>query len=150
MGKEKEGQEFYLERHSTWRPGNGYNDPQGSQTLAPSEILYHLLHASPAEGRKFKPAWVSRRRALWSFLRDFDEGCSSLTPKSLMQLRDTQLPPAGTTGSASFFLHHLIPYKSFFKVNYSKQNKTKISFKFRLGLFQTQPFPHGVAIVNCI
>lgn len=36
-GKDKEGQEFHLERHSTWRLGKGYNHPQWSQTLRDTE-----------------------------------------------------------------------------------------------------------------
>lgn len=69
-------------------PDYGYNDAHWSQMIEPSEILYPLPRASPAEGRTFKAARMSRRRALRSFLRDFDEGCSAQAPKLLMQPRD--------------------------------------------------------------
>lgn len=54
-GRGGKGEEDQREKHSTWRLGDGYNDPSGLRHW-PLPSVCVLEACSPVEGRLFKPA----------------------------------------------------------------------------------------------
>ena len=93
----REGQRssgILLERHSTWRPGKGYNHPQWSQTLRDTELFWDSVSfaACFTSGGEVQACTGEQEASPWPFLRDFDEDHSSFTSESLMWFRDTWLP----------------------------------------------------------